>query len=85
VRSWILARLITLSRLYLTFLFGWAILHALFGDRWWWLFALDFHWINWSGISMFGNNPANGGLGWRDQYIVNLETSSRSGTGSISE
>jgi len=38
IRSWITARLVTLARVYFTVLFGWAILHALFGDRWWWLF-----------------------------------------------
>jgi len=40
MRSWIIARLITLSRLYFTFLFGWALARALVGDRWWWLFVL---------------------------------------------
>ncbi len=40
-RAWIAARLITLARVYFTWLFGWAILHALFGDRWWWLFLLN--------------------------------------------
>jgi endonuclease/exonuclease/phosphatase (EEP) superfamily protein YafD len=38
MRSWITARLVTLARVYFTLLFAWAILHALFGDRWWWLF-----------------------------------------------
>jgi len=37
-RSWITARLVTLARVYFTLLFAWAILRALFGDRWWWLF-----------------------------------------------
>src|SRR5512136_420722 len=41
MRSWIVARLITLSRLYFTLLFGWALAHAAWGDRWWWLFALN--------------------------------------------
>ena len=41
MRSWIVARLITLSRLYFTFLFGWALARVLLGDRWWWLFALN--------------------------------------------
>ena len=36
--SWITARLVTLARVYFTLLFAWAILHVLFGDRWWWLF-----------------------------------------------
>jgi vancomycin resistance protein VanJ len=41
MRSWIVVRLITLSRLYFTFLFGWALARVLLGDRWWWLFALN--------------------------------------------
>jgi vancomycin resistance protein VanJ len=41
MRSWIVARLITLSRLYFTFLFGWALARALWGDRWWWLFVFN--------------------------------------------
>jgi vancomycin resistance protein VanJ len=40
-RSWITARLIMLARVYFTWLFGWAISHALFGTRWWWLFLLN--------------------------------------------
>lgn len=39
-----------------------------------WLLALDFHWINWSGISTYGNTPEKGGLGWRDQYIIDFGT-----------
>jgi endonuclease/exonuclease/phosphatase (EEP) superfamily protein YafD len=35
LRAWITARLVTLARVYFTFLFGWVILHALFGDLWW--------------------------------------------------
>ena len=38
---WLTARLITLSRVYFTFLFAWAILRLLFGDRWWWLFLVN--------------------------------------------
>src|SRR5262245_35820167 len=30
-----------LSRFYISGLFGWAALRALFGDRWWWLFVLN--------------------------------------------
>lgn len=41
MRSWIIARLVTLARVYFTFLFGWAILRALAGDRWWWLFMFN--------------------------------------------
>lgn len=29
------------ARVYFVFLFGWAILHAIFGDRWSWLFLLN--------------------------------------------
>jgi endonuclease/exonuclease/phosphatase (EEP) superfamily protein YafD len=35
IGAWIVARLVTLARVYFTGLFGWAILRALFGDRWW--------------------------------------------------
>jgi vancomycin resistance protein VanJ len=38
MRSWLTARFVTLARVYFTVLFTWAILHTLFGDRWWWLF-----------------------------------------------
>ena len=38
ITTWLTARLVTLARVYFTVLFAWAILHALFGDRWWWLF-----------------------------------------------
>ncbi len=41
VLSWLTARLITLSRVYFTGLFAWAILRFLFGDRWWWLFLVN--------------------------------------------
>ncbi len=41
VRAWLAARMVTLTRVYFTWLFGWAILHGLFGDRWWWLFLLN--------------------------------------------
>jgi vancomycin resistance protein VanJ len=40
-RHWITMRLITLTRVYFTWLFAWAILRLLFGDRWWWLFLLN--------------------------------------------
>jgi vancomycin resistance protein VanJ len=39
--AWLTARLVTLARVYFTMLFAWAILHVLFGDRWWWLFLLN--------------------------------------------
>jgi endonuclease/exonuclease/phosphatase (EEP) superfamily protein YafD len=38
---WIDARLIALARVYFTLLFGWAILHFVFGDRWAWLFLFN--------------------------------------------
>jgi vancomycin resistance protein VanJ len=41
MRSWIVARLVTLARVYFTFLLGWVILRALAGDRWWWLFMFN--------------------------------------------
>ena len=41
VGRWIAARLITLARLYLTLVAGWAVLYFVFGDRWWWLFVLN--------------------------------------------
>jgi len=41
MRLWITARLVSLARVYFTLLFGWAILHLLFGDRWWWLFLVN--------------------------------------------
>jgi endonuclease/exonuclease/phosphatase (EEP) superfamily protein YafD len=37
-RAWTAARLVTLTRVYLTMLLAWSIARALFGDRWWWLF-----------------------------------------------
>jgi long-chain fatty acid transport protein len=39
-----------------------------------WLLALDFKWINWSGVDLLGDAPDNGGLGWRDMYIVQFGT-----------
>lgn len=41
MRPWIIARIVTLARVYFTFLFGWAILRAFAGDRWWWLFMFN--------------------------------------------
>jgi endonuclease/exonuclease/phosphatase (EEP) superfamily protein YafD len=41
IGAWITARLVSLSRVYFTLLFGWAILRALWGERWWWQFVLD--------------------------------------------
>jgi len=41
IRSWVARRLVTLARVYFTWVLGWAILHALFGTRWWWLFFLN--------------------------------------------
>ncbi len=40
-RAWVAARMVSLVRVYLTLLFGWAVLHALFGDRWGWLFIIS--------------------------------------------
>jgi vancomycin resistance protein VanJ len=40
-RSWIAARLVTLARVYFTWVFGWTIAHALLGTRLWWLFVLS--------------------------------------------
>ena len=41
IRSWLSARLVTLSRVYFTWFFLWLILYGLFADRWWvlWLFG----------------------------------------------
>jgi hypothetical protein len=39
--GWVAARLVTLARIYLTLLGGWALAYFLLGDRWWWLFALS--------------------------------------------
>jgi long-chain fatty acid transport protein len=44
-----------------------------------WLLALDFHWINWSASPLYGSAPADGGLGWRDQFIVDFGTQVRIG------
>ncbi|MCP5467912.1 MAG: outer membrane protein transport protein [Deltaproteobacteria bacterium] len=33
------------------------------------LLTMDFRWINWSGVDLFGDSVLEGGLGWRDQYI----------------
>jgi len=41
ITAWLIARLITLTRVYFTLLFAWAILRFLFGDRWWWLFLAN--------------------------------------------
>lgn len=38
---WLDARLLTLARVYFTFLFGWVILHLFYGDRWAWLFLFN--------------------------------------------
>jgi endonuclease/exonuclease/phosphatase (EEP) superfamily protein YafD len=38
---WFAERLITLARVYLSLVGGWALAYFLFGDRWWWLFALS--------------------------------------------
>jgi vancomycin resistance protein VanJ len=39
--DWVAARLVTLARIYLTLLGGWALAYFLLGDRWWWLFAIS--------------------------------------------
>src|SRR5262245_3064780 len=41
IGRWAGARLVLLSRLYLTLVASWALAYFLFGDRWWWLFALS--------------------------------------------
>jgi hypothetical protein len=71
---WLAGRLVTLSRLYLTLVAGWAVLYFQSGDRWWWLFAL-----NSVAICLFAPLPAilaltNGGLRLeiRDWDTVNL-------------
>lgn len=33
---------------------------------------LDYKWVNWSAVELFGNKTVHGGLGWEDQRIVNL-------------
>ncbi len=40
-RPWVEARLVTLARVYFTWVFGWAVLRACFGTRWWPLFLLS--------------------------------------------
>jgi endonuclease/exonuclease/phosphatase (EEP) superfamily protein YafD len=39
--TWLAPRFITLTRVYFTFIFSWAILHLLFGDRWVFLFVFN--------------------------------------------
>ncbi len=39
-----------------------------------WILTTEFQWVNWEGVSAFGDSPANGGLGWKDQFIVRLGT-----------
>jgi len=40
-RAWVGARLVTLGRVYFTWVFGWVVLRACFGTRWWLLFLLS--------------------------------------------
>jgi endonuclease/exonuclease/phosphatase (EEP) superfamily protein YafD len=41
ISGWVAARFVTLARIYLTLLGGWALAYFMLGDRWWWLFALS--------------------------------------------
>jgi vancomycin resistance protein VanJ len=41
MRGWVAAGITLAVVGYVVGLFGWALLHALFGDRWWWLFVLN--------------------------------------------
>ncbi len=41
IRVWFVARLITLSHVYVTWIFAWAILRVLFQDEWGWLFLIS--------------------------------------------
>jgi vancomycin resistance protein VanJ len=41
MRTWLTARLAALQGAYFICLFGWAVLYLVFGDRWFWLFALN--------------------------------------------
>jgi endonuclease/exonuclease/phosphatase (EEP) superfamily protein YafD len=40
MRTWVILCLIAVAYSYFALLGGWAALHALFPDRWWWLFLL---------------------------------------------
>jgi len=37
-----------------------------------WLLATDFKWIDWNSIPLLKKQPAEGGFGWKDQYIYSL-------------
>jgi long-subunit fatty acid transport protein len=39
-----------------------------------WLLTAGFHWINWRSVSVLGDRPVDGGLGWNDQYIAKFGT-----------
>lgn len=41
MRSFFIRMVQAVVSLYLVFLFGWAALHALDGDRWWWMFFIN--------------------------------------------
>ena len=32
--------------------------------------ALDYKFIDWSGVKQIGNSPIKGGFGWRDQHVI---------------
>ena len=37
-----------------------------------WTVALDYKYVDWSGVAQSGKTTIRGGLGWRDQHIVKL-------------
>ncbi len=37
-----------------------------------WLWAFDFKWLDWNSVSTLREQPAEGGFGWRDQYVYCL-------------
>lgn len=39
-----------------------------------WIVTAGFHWINWRSVSLLGDSPADGGLGWKNQYIAKFGT-----------
>ncbi len=39
-----------------------------------WVLTTEFQWVNWSSLNVLGNSPANGGLGWQDQYLMRFGT-----------
>jgi len=39
-----------------------------------WVLTAGFHWINWRSVSVLGDRPDDGGLGWNNQYVVKFGT-----------